>query len=115
MNKPNVGILLLRLGLAFSFLYAGTSSLMSPNDWVGYLPAFIPQVHRLDLLKLFSVYEIGLGLWLLTGRYVKYAALLAALTLAGVVVVNLSVFSVTFRDVSLIFAALALFFISDRK
>lgn len=110
-----MGTLLLRLGLAFSFLYAGISSLLTPNDWLGYLPAFIPQANRLDLLKLFSVYEIGLGLWLLAGRYIKYAALLGALTLVGVVVVNLSIFSVTFRDVGLIFAALALFFISDRK
>lgn len=105
---------MLRLGLAFGFLYAGISSLISPNDWVGYIPSFIDD-YRYGLLKAFSLFEIGLGLWLVVGRYVKYAAVLSALALAGVVVFNLSVFIVTFRDVSLIFAAVALVVLTERK
>lgn len=115
MNNTQIASLLLRLGLAFSFLYAGIDSLLNPNDWVGYLPGFMPRAIRLDLLKLFSLFEIGLALWLVIGHYAKYAALVSAAALTGVVVFNPSVFSVTFRDVGLILAAAALFFLSDKK
>lgn len=105
---------LLKLALAFCFLYAAIASLVNPADWVGYLPGFI-SYHRLDLLKIFSIFEIGLGLWLLSGRYLKYAATAAALTLAGAIVFNLNLLIVTFRDIGLIGAALALFFVADKK
>jgi len=114
MDNKSAGVLLLRLGLAFIFLYAGIASLISPNDWVGYLPGFISS-HRPDLLKAFSAFEIGLGLWVLSGRYSKYAAAAAAMTLAGAVVFNLNSFIVTFRDIGLICAALSLFFVADNK
>lgn len=115
MSKSNVGSLLLRIGLAFTFIYAGISSLTEPNNWVGYLPAFVPDDQRLNLLKAFSIYEILLAVWLLYGRYVKFAAATAAATLTGITLVNLSIFTVTFRDVGLAFAALALVFVSNRK
>ncbi len=101
-------------GLAFSFLYAGIASLITPNDWVGYLPSFITS-SRMELLKVFSVFEIGLGLWLLSGRYLKYTAAMSALTLAGAVAFNSGLFIVTFRDVGLILASMALFFLAKQK
>jgi uncharacterized membrane protein YphA (DoxX/SURF4 family) len=102
---------LLRLGLAFVFGYVAIASLVHPNDWVGYLPQQLKTIiPALTLLKLFSIYEILLALWLLSGKFVKIAALVTAMTLAGIVVTNPSQFAITFRDVGLIFAALALFF-----
>lgn len=114
MSEKRTGILMLRLGLSFIFLYAGIASLISPNDWLGYLPGFISS-HRMDALKAFSVFEIGLGLWSLSGRYLKYLSVAAVATLAGAVVFNRNLFIVTFRDVGLIFAALGLFFLADEK
>lgn len=103
--------LLLRAGLAIIFLYAGISSLKNPDSWIIYLPSFVrTSASAMSLLHVFSVYELLLAIWLIVGRYVKYAALLCALTFAGIVVVNFNAFIITFRDIALIFMALALFF-----
>jgi uncharacterized membrane protein YphA (DoxX/SURF4 family) len=101
--------LLLRIGLAIIFLYAAIGSLINPQEWVGYLPSVLKDMFPADiLLKLFSVYEAALVVWLLSGVYIRYAALLCAATLAGIVVSNFELFAITFRDIALIFAALAL-------
>lgn len=101
--------LLLRVGLAIVLLFAAVSSTLSPNDWVGYLPAVLTSIFPAEaLLKVFSVYELVLAVWLLSSVYVRYAGLLVAATLAGIVVSNFSLFAISFRDIGLIFAALAL-------
>ena len=103
--------LLLRLGLAIVFIYASVSSFKNPQDWVGYLPPFLrSSASATTLLHVFSVYEMLLALWLISGRYVKYAALLCAATLVGIIASNRSLFAITFRDIALACAALALFF-----
>lgn len=101
--------LLLRIGLAIIFLYAAISSFTNPQDWVGYLPSFATDmVDARLLLHVFSVYEMLLAIFLLAGVLTRYVALLCAATLAGIVAFNSSLFAITFRDIALIFAALAL-------
>ncbi len=105
----NLPAILLRLGLATVFIYAAVSSTISPREWVGYLPSLATDHVRPEtLLKIFSVYELALAGWLLTGVYVRYAALLCAATLAGITLSNFSLFAISFRDIGLMFAALAL-------
>lgn len=110
---------LLRVGLGFVFIYAATSSLVNPQDWVGYLPGMVTDhISGETALKLGSVGQLILAVWLLSGIYVRYAALLAAVMLAGIVVVDFGQLLITFRDVGLMFAALALAAMpttSDRK
>ncbi len=107
----NIVSLCLRLGLAFVFIYAAASSLRHPLDWVGYLPQFLRHnAHATDLLKLFSVAEILLAVWLLIGRYTKYAALISAALLAGILLSTYDQLIISFRDVGLFFSALALYF-----
>src|SRR5262245_19172312 len=78
--------LLLRIGLAIVFVYAAVASTLSPDDWVGFLPKFMTAlIPGETLLKVFSVFELILAAWLLSGVYVRYAALLCAATLAGIV------------------------------
>lgn len=109
INNPTS--LLLRLGLATIFLYAAVSSFLAPDEWVGYFPQMLRDIVPADiLLPIFSIYELALAGWLLSGLYTKYAALLAAATLAGIVVSNFQLFAITFRDIALIFAAIALYF-----
>lgn len=101
--------LLLRVGLAVVFIYAAVSATRSPQDWVGYLPHFATAIIAAgSLLKIFSVAEFGLALWLLSGKYVRYAGLLAFLLLAGIILSNLTLLPISFRDIGLAFAALAL-------
>jgi len=101
--------LLLRFGLAVIFLYAAISGFTNPQDWVGYLPNILTQhIDSEILLHFFSAYELLLAAWLLSGVYVRYAALLCAATLVGIIASNFSLFAITFRDIALVFAALAL-------
>ena len=107
--------ILLRVGLAFVFGYAAISSLISPSDWIGYLPKSATSIVPGDiLLKIMSVYELGLAAWLIVGRQVRYAATVSALTLAGITAANIGLIAITFRDIGLIFAALALVFLNDK-
>jgi len=100
---------LLRLGLTFTFLYAGISSLLNPSDWIWYIPKFVESfVPASFALSSFSVVEIILALWLITGKYLKYSALATTLVLASITLASLNVFQVTFRDVGLTLAAFAL-------
>ncbi|MEK7212123.1 MAG: hypothetical protein AAB686_00405 [Patescibacteria group bacterium] len=114
-SYPNLVSLLLRVGLAFVFIYAAVASLTAPENWIGYIPIFVKNIlgtYQFLFLKLFSVGEIILALWLLWGRYVKYAAIISFLLLAGMILFNLAVLDVVFRDVGLALTALALFVLS---
>ena len=107
--------LILRIALASVFLYAAISSFISPNDWIGYMPRFMRSIVPDDvLLGGFSVFEIALSVWLLSGLFVKYAALLSAALLAGIVVLNPALLPITFRDIGLFIAALALYAEHDK-
>jgi len=108
--------LFLRIGLAIVFLYAAISSFISPNDWVGYLPGFVRNIlPETVVLGIFSVIELSLAAWLLSGVYVRFAALLCVIMLLGIVVSNFSLLPISFRDIGLIFAALALMVIKEDK
>jgi uncharacterized membrane protein YphA (DoxX/SURF4 family) len=113
-KRQNLTQLLLRAGLALMFIYAAISSTANPNDWIGYLPPMLREHFNAHaLLHVFSVWEAVLAIWLLSGRYVKWAALAVAATLAGIVVANFTLFAITFRDMALMICALALFFTDD--
>lgn len=109
LDRPGLPALLLRLGLAVILLYAAIGSFVDPREWIGYMPAFLTDI--IDghiLLTAFSVYELALAAWLLSGVRVRWAALLTAATLGGIILANFDLFAVTFRDIALIFSALAL-------
>lgn len=115
-DKKQLPVLILSFGLAFVFLYAGVSSLVNPQLWTSYLPQFIGNFIALDVaIKFIAVYEIVLGLLLVSGKFRKIAAALSALTLAGIIVSSLNQFVITFRDVGLLLMAVALFLIDEES
>ena len=65
------------------------------------------------LLRFFSVVEILLSVWLLSGKYARYAALLSAVMLGGIVLAQPGDLLITFRDIGLMFMALALASMGD--
>ena len=100
---------LLRGGIAFSFLYVAVASLQNPANWVGFFPAWAFKVASEETtLFLFSGIEIGLALWLISGKKGVYAASAAAALLLGITVFNLGALDIVFRDVSIAVAAIAL-------
>ncbi|MDB5160506.1 MAG: hypothetical protein JWO99_769 [Candidatus Saccharibacteria bacterium] len=109
LTSPQLTSWLLRIGLAIVFVYAAVSSLMHPNEWIGFLPSFIATSPLAStFLVLFSVGELVLSIWLLSGKYVQYPAILATLAFVGILIAQPDAFSTTFRDVGLAFMALAL-------
>ena len=99
---------LLRAGLAFVFLYAAAASFRNPTTFARYFPSFLPSRLTIDLLPVFSAFELLLALSLMTPRFTYVASLLATIVLVGIVAANLDAFEVLFRNVAIACAALAL-------
>lgn len=109
MNRERLVSFFLRVGLASVFIYAATASFMQPDTWASFLPQFIGNIVPLKTaLFAFSVYELILAALLLADRYVFGAAILSALTMAGILITNTAGMDVLFRDAAIMFMALAL-------
>ncbi len=108
MDAFRLQSLLLRFGLAFVFLYASVSAFVDPLRFVAYMPHGMPPalVERF-CLPIFSTYEAILAACFLAGRRLFAASILATLTLVGIIVLNPDKFTVLFRNVGIIGAALA--------
>lgn len=114
LQNKQLPLWLLRIGLATMFLYAAISSFLTPNEWIGYLPSFITGIFDAEMiLRLFSVIEIALAIWLLSGVRTRYAAFFATAMLIGITISNFSLLAISFRDTGLAFSALALAFLSE--
>ena len=103
---------LLRISLAFPLLYASIGSLTSPKDWLWYIPDWLAKIAPAEQMLLgHGVFELLLGVWLLSGKKTQYAAIVAGLDLTSNTLLNITTFNIVFRDVGLIFASIALVFL----
>ena len=115
MDNKYLASFLLRAGLATVFLYAAISGILEPNAWIGFIPTWIRAIIPATIfLGVYNVYQIGLSLWLLSGKQSFYAAILAGLTLTAIVVLNLKALDLVFRDVAILFGAAALAVLSRK-
>ena len=115
MTKQKTALILLRLGIAFTFFYAAIASFLNPNDWIGFFPIFLRNSVDVAILNnAFSFYELVLGFWLLSGRWPVISASFAALSVLGIIIFNFGVMDIIFRDVAILFSALALAILSSR-
>lgn len=115
---------LLRLGLGAMYLYSGYDLFVNPRHWYGFVPAWfsraiVPEVFpSIDVyLKLQGAGELLIGLlflaWFLRRRWVRVAALAAVAEMA-LIIGFVGVDPITFRDIGLLGAALALLALSYR-
>lgn len=100
------GELLLRIGLAFSFLYPPVAAFFDPDSWLGYFPAFVPS--SMIVLHTFGVIEIVIALWIVFGKRIWLPSVLAAGMLIAIVGFNLGQFDILFRDLTIAAMALSL-------
>ena len=98
----------LQIGLAFILIYAGVNSILDPVIWKGYVPGFLSPELREITLWISTIGELILAVWLLTGKYLKFPSILTAVFMALIIGFNIPLFGVIFRNVGLLFAALAL-------
>ena len=108
-NSNNWASLLIRMGLCVTFVYASVSALLQPELWVDYMPHFLTVIAPAKLLlDSFSIFQLLLTFWLMSGRQLWAAGLIATLLLIGIVMTSPSLFVITFRDLGLGLCALAL-------
>jgi len=101
--------LLLRISIASVFLYASVAATLQPQNWIWYIPQFARNIFPGQLLLVgFSLYQLLLSIWIVSGWKTFYAASLASLTFLGIIGANVNVLDVLFRDFAIFFASLAL-------
>lgn len=102
-------LIILRFGLGFTLIYAAISIWLSPTDWIGFVPRWVEMFgSREDFLISHAVLEFILGLGLLIGKYLPWLGAIAALDFFSILVFY-GIDAVSFRDIGLTAAALALF------
>jgi hypothetical protein len=103
MSRFDTGHVLLRLGVAFAFLYPPIAALSDPDSWYGYFPRFIQSLPLSEsvLLHGFGIIEIVIALWILSGKNILIPSTLATLMLLGIVAFNIPLMDVVFRDLSI--------------
>jgi len=111
MKNQEIASLLLRIGIAFSFIYAAIFSFINPISWIGFFPKFL---QASAVLVTFSIYEISLALLLIFNKKTYCIAILSALTMLGIVIFNLGALDIVFRDVTILLASIALAILSRK-
>lgn len=101
---------LLRISLAFVFLYFGIQQIINVENWISFVPSFalLSGVSVNNLILVNAFLELGLGGLLLLGLYTRISSLILSINLF------LIAFSIGFnplgiRDFGLAFATLAVF------
>ena len=104
--------LLLRIALAFAFLYPAYGMWTNPNDWLGYIPSLVKNIGLSQdiLLMLIAGLHLVIALWILSGWKIFFPSLVATVFLGSVVYFNQNQLDVLFRDISLALVAVALAF-----
>ena len=101
--------LMLRVGVAFAFVYPAISAFFNPLAWVGYFPVFVGDIIPIEIaLLIFGVVEIVIAVWILFGKNIFVPSLIATVLLLAIVVVNWSQMNVVFRDIPIALMSLAL-------
>ncbi len=109
MKYEKMEHLVLRLGVAFAFLYPAIDALFSPDSWIGYFPTFLRgHVPDMVLLHTFGAMEATIALWILSDKKIFLPSLVATAVLLGIVTFDFSQFEIVFRDITIAAASLSL-------
>jgi len=109
--KPEYGKIILRLSLAVVFLWFGLNQLFSFSAWEGYVPVFLTSIISAKILVMVNgSLELVLGLFLLTGLYVRFSSFVLGIHLFFISL-SLGYTALAVRDFGLAFATLAIFFL----
>lgn len=110
MREEGIATLLLRIGVAFAFIYPAVSAYFEPLSWIGFFPDFLRDtvIDEMLLLQLFGLSEVVIALWILVGRNIFIPSVLAALYLFLIVIFNLNSLDIIFRDIPIMLMAVAL-------
>lgn len=109
MENNKVAIWLLRLAICVSLAYPAIDAFLDPIVWVSFVPRWTKNIVNGEaFLFAFSTFEILLILWLISGKKLFGAAIVSAILMFLITILNFVAFDIVFRDVGLGLAALAL-------
>ena len=115
-SKKKWASFFLRMGIAFSFIYVGVMAFSNPSSWIGFIPLFIENfISRGSFLIIHGIFNLLLGVWLLSNWKIFYASLISVFILFSIFIFNLNSFDIVFRDISILLAAIALGILSYEK
>ena len=106
-----LSIFILRIGLGLTFALTGFLILKDDDKWAHMVPSWFSK--RVSSVRSFMIgtawFDLAVGAWLLSGYFAGLAAAVAAIHLFGVLVATgRHTFHETYRDIGLLFAAVAL-------
>ncbi len=116
MQNARIVNIFLRLSISSVFFYAAIAATLQPYNWVGYIPTPLSTIAPTNILLLgFSLYQLILAIWILSGWKTFYSALFSSLTLIAIIVANFSDIDILFRDFAIFFSSVALAIGSYKK
>lgn len=106
-----LSILILRLGLGITFVLTSILILKDDDKWAHMVPdwfaKYVPSVRTFMIGT--AWFDLLVGIWLLSGYFTGFAAIVAAIHLLGVLIATgHHTFHETYRDIGLLFMAVAL-------
>ena len=108
--------LLLRIAIAFAFLYPPYDTLFNPDSWITFFPQFmLGWAPSNELLWGWGIVEVVIALWILSGKKIFIPSLAATILLCLIVIFNLPLMEIVFRDLSLALVAATLAWWSYRS
>ena len=102
---------ILRIGIAFVFIWFGANELLNSPMWVGFIPAWAVSMSGLTALtvvKLNGLLELLLALFLAFGIWIRPVALILSIHLL-MIIGDVGLSAVGIRDVGLLFATISIF------
>ena len=108
MDKNDLGLLLLRIGLGSVFLWFGIDKFFHASVWQHYIPAWFPMlIPASAFILLMGVVETVVGAFVFFGLFTRLAAGLASLMLIPIIF-SLGYNEIGVRDFGLLFLALGI-------
>lgn len=107
MTSQKIGLTLIRLALAFVFLWFGFSQILDVTTWTSFVPEFMTKFLDSGLLVLLNgTFEIFAGLLLAFNVWVKPFAILLGIHLFFIAI-SIGLTAVGVRDVGLSLASIS--------
>jgi hypothetical protein len=108
-NHERAMSFVLRIGVAFVFVYPSIAAVQDPASWIGYFPMFLRNMIPMVPLSLsFAAFELILAVWIISGKKIFLPSVVASLLLISIVAFNIEKFPTLFRNVAILSATIAL-------
>jgi uncharacterized membrane protein YphA (DoxX/SURF4 family) len=116
LNKEEIGVYILRLGLAVVFLYFGISQILDQSRWIYLVPDrffifYIHEVLKSKLVFINGISDLIIALSLISGIFIRIFSILGFIHLLSITIFSLGFEPSGIRDLGLAFAMLSLFFL----